>query len=800
MDLATSGRRVQRALPRLGRLAASLVLLVTALAWDGWATGILRLTRISANWPPMKPWTAVWLAALAVALLVQSGRPSPARVWVGRGLAVAVGVTSAVVLAEYATGRAFGLDQMWFADAVRSVQPTLSGRPSPQTVSSTLLLSVVIALNRMNRPWPRTWAGILLTAMVMPFVTVLAYLFGAVARLNIAASTGMALPTAMALLLLGAATVLLQPGWLIARSDRLSLIRLAMILAGFPLLIGLSRRALLGLGLGEDLSLTLATALGAIVLGAAAYRLSRDENELRKTSESDRTLLQASLDGMLDPQVLLEAERDSSGTITGFVYREVNQATCAYLGLSRADLLGRGLLDRLPGIGQSGLMAAFARCADSGEPVILDDFTYDNEILAETRRYEIRATRATPTTITLTWRDVTERFRTAQRIAESELRLRLVMDNAAVGMCITAPDGRFETVNEALCEFFGYDAETLSRLTWQELTAPHYVEADLRNVGRMLSGEIDSYRVDKQFVHADGHLVWGNQSVACLRHPSGEVERYIGQIIDISASVRANEQNRILNQRLRRKADQMAADLESAAAYMTSIMPRGLNGPVTVSSRYLPSRQVGGDVFDYTWIDDDHLLVYLIDVSGHGIEPALLSVSVHNMLRSRSLSTDTLLTPEAVLSELNVRFQMEQHDDHYFTMWYGVYEVSSRTLRYASAGAPPALAFNFGPATDVVMTELLTASVPIGMFEDSEFMSRTYAVPPGCQVVVYSDGASEITLADGRQLTPAAFKDLTSRVAGSPDWTLDELIDELNALTPSGAFDDDCSLIQLNFH
>ena len=86
------------------------------------------------------------------------------------------------------------------------------------------------------------------------------------------------------------------------------------------------------------------------------------------------------------------------------------------------------------------------------------------------------------------------------------------------------------------------------------------------------------------------------------------------------------------------------------------------------------------------------------------------------------------------------------------------------------------------------------------MFEDSEFMSRTYAVPPGCQVVVYSDGASEITLADGRQLTPAAFKDLTSRVAGSPDWTLDELIDELNALTPSGAFDDDCSLIQLNFH
>ena len=200
-----------------------------------------------------------------------------------------------------------------------------------------------------------------------------------------------------------------------------------------------------------------------------------------------------------------------------------------------------------------------------------------------------------------------------------------------------------------------------------------------------------------------------------------------------------------------------------------------------------------------TRIDNDHLLVYLIDVSGHGLEPALLSVSVHNMLRSRSMSSETLLTPEAVLTELNHRFQMDQHGEHYFTMWYGVYEAPSRTLRYASAGAPPALAFNLATGADVVITELPTTSAPIGMFKDTEFTSRTYAMPPGCRVLVYSDGATEINLPDGRQLTWVDFKDLTSRVAASPDWTLDELIDELNALTPSGAFEDDCSLIDLTF-
>ena len=69
--------------------------------------------------------------------------------------------------------------------------------------------------------------------MAFPFVTIVAYLFGAVARLEFAPSTGMAMTTAFGLLLLGVACLLVRPAWLLARSDRLSLIRLGMILAGF---------------------------------------------------------------------------------------------------------------------------------------------------------------------------------------------------------------------------------------------------------------------------------------------------------------------------------------------------------------------------------------------------------------------------------------------------------------------------------------------------------------------------------------------------------------------------------------
>jgi len=160
---------------------------------------------------------------------------------------------------------------------------------------------------------------------------------------------------------------------------------------------------------------------------------------------------------------------------------------------------------------------------------------------------------------------------------------------------------------------------------------------------------------------------------------------------------------------------------------------------------------------------------------------------------------ETLLQPEALLAEMNRLFQMDQQNDHYFTIWYGVYQASTRTLRYASAGAPPALAFT--PADDgaVAVTQLSTPAEPVGMFEDTEFTSAAYRVPSGCRILVHSDGASELDLADGTQLSLVGFRAVATRLAGSPDWTLDALVDELRALTPTGFFEDDCSLIRCAF-
>lgn len=101
------------------------------------------------------------------------------------------------------------------------------------------------------------------------------------------------------------------------------------------------------------------------------------------------------------------------------------------------------------------------------------------------------------------------------------------------------PGGRHEAVNQALCDFFGLDAETLTHTTWQELTHGETLERDLRLTEDVLVEPARQIPGDRQYIHADGHLIWGDLSTSCLRDADGQVEYFISQIIDITAEVEA---------------------------------------------------------------------------------------------------------------------------------------------------------------------------------------------------------------------------------------------------------------------
>lgn len=284
--------RVATAITWCGRAAVLVVLAVAASTLAGWATGIDQLTRVYPTWPQMIPWTATWLAALAVAVVVQSGHPGRGRVWAGRALAVAVGGALAVtVLAEYAVLGPIGLDDALFGHAVRVKRLSWPGRPSLQTTLSVLFVATAAALIRVPRGTRVLWPACIVGGAVVPRVTVAAYVFDAMALVGLSPSKGQAFLTAVALLLLIAATSLARPdrfplAWLLARPDRRSLVRLVATLAGFPFLVAVARPTFVELGLGEHAEWTFSTLLGTTIVGVVTFYLSQREQKLLIEKES----------------------------------------------------------------------------------------------------------------------------------------------------------------------------------------------------------------------------------------------------------------------------------------------------------------------------------------------------------------------------------------------------------------------------------------------------------------------------------------------------------------------------------
>lgn len=145
---------------------------------------------------------------------------------------------------------------------------------------------------------------------------------------------------------------------------------------------------------------------------------------------------------------------------------------------------------------------------------------------------------------------------------------RLMLHHSPIGMAVVAPDGKLLLANRALCEMLGYDEAELTRRGFQELTHPDDLDADLSLYTAILAGEIDSYRLPKRYLHADGHFVWGDLSVALVRDADGEPLHFISQVLDITEQ-RQNEE------RLEAARAEMEAIFETVAVGLLLIGPDG---------------------------------------------------------------------------------------------------------------------------------------------------------------------------------------------------------------------------------
>jgi sigma-B regulation protein RsbU (phosphoserine phosphatase) len=208
--------------------------------------------------------------------------------------------------------------------------------------------------------------------------------------------------------------------------------------------------------------------------------------------------------------------------------------------------------------------------------------------------------------------------------------------------------------------------------------------------------------------------------------------------------------------------------------------------------RFIPSAELGGDMFGYHWLDEKRLLIYLADVSGHGIGQALLSVSVINLLQSQLMAdVDDFACPEQVLKSVNRFVRRVRRGNMFVTMWYGVYDTAEGTIDYASAGHPPALLT--GP--DANLERLRTVGTALGILDAPSYSSATVRVQPGSRLYLYSDGVYEVTQENGKLWTLRQFQELVQagRTPGLKE--IDRIERGVRQVNATEDFEDDFSLV-----
>jgi sigma-B regulation protein RsbU (phosphoserine phosphatase) len=240
----------------------------------------------------------------------------------------------------------------------------------------------------------------------------------------------------------------------------------------------------------------------------------------------------------------------------------------------------------------------------------------------------------------------------------------------------------------------------------------------------------------------------------------------------------------------------LAAQLASAAEYVVSLLPQPVReGSIHTDWRYVPSTQLGGDSLGYHWIDEDHFAMYLLDVCDHGVGPALLSVSALNVLRSQTLPNTNFRIPEEVLTTLNETFQMEQQNNLYFTMWYGVFNKVTKTIAYASAGHPAALLIS----SSSEIKELGSQNMFIGGMPDIIYKSGSVEVEIPSRLYIFSDGAFEVGRPDGSMWSFAELKEFIKTPPEDDSSEIDTLYTSLQEMHREKDLDDDFSMLRIEF-
>ena len=391
-----------------------------------------------------------------------------------------------------------------------------------------------------------------------------------------------------------------------------------------------------------------------------------------------------------------------------------------------------------------------------------------------------------------------------------ELLKTRALDVANEGIVITdftRPDNPVIYVNAGFQRITGYGFDDVAGRNCRFLQGPETDAATAEAIRKAIRREIP-VTVEILNYRKDGGSFWNRLSITPVRDGEGRTTHFIGVQSDVTGRRQAEDSLRQTTERLEEATTRMRRDLEAAARVQQALLPRAL--PVCECAQlawsFRPSAELAGDTLNIVGLGDHRLGLYVLDVSGHGVPAALLSVTLSRWLspiadRSCLFEADPgsesgyrLAAPAAVASRLNEQFPLDHRTGQFFTLLYGILDTESRQLTYVTAGHPPPLLLR-GEGS---VRSLPACGFPIGVAKEPRYEDRSVELEVGDRLFLYTDGLLEARNEDGETFGTERLAQAIVETAGQDlDEALGEFVARVEAFAWPRALDDDVTLLAL---
>lgn len=239
------------------------------------------------------------------------------------------------------------------------------------------------------------------------------------------------------------------------------------------------------------------------------------------------------------------------------------------------------------------------------------------------------------------------------------------------------------------------------------------------------------------------------------------------------------------------KNKKMRRDLGVARKIQEKILPAaGKKYNLDIEYIYNPSEMLSGDIFDIFSIDQDHLGIYIADVSGHGVSASMMTMFIRQSMRSIK---DEILSPSAALKELQGEFfKLNLEVDKYFTMFYGVFNKSTYEFKFANAGHN-CFPIVYNAEGKIDLLELKGYPI-LSLFEEVDYAEDMVHLNKNDRMLLYTDGITEVRNRNGEEF---GMEGIVNLIKEDSNISLSEIEDNIIHFS-WGEQEDDIAIVLLN--